>query len=122
MSEEILKRNIKRGEVYWGRLDDAEGYEQQNERPLVIVSNNKQNKMDKLLIVVPLTRNIEKVYPFQVATFFQGQSGKAKCEQVRAITSERLEKKLGFLTEFEMEKIEEKLILILDLQNRLKKN
>jgi len=92
MSEEILKRNIKRGEVYWGRLDDAEGYEQQNERPLVIVSNDKQNKMDKLLIVVPLTRNIEKIYPFQVATFFQGQSGKAKCEQVRAITSERLEK------------------------------
>lgn len=44
MSEEILKKNIKkRGEIYWGRLEDAEGYEQQNERPLVIVSNNKQN-------------------------------------------------------------------------------
>lgn len=89
MSEKTLKKNIKkRGEVYWGRLEDAEGYEQQNERPLVIVSNNKQNEIDKLLVAVPLSRSIEKIYPFQVATFFQGEHGKAKCEQVRAITIE----------------------------------
>ena len=70
MSEKILKRNIKGGEVYWGRLDDAEGYEQQNERPLVIVSNNKQNEIEKLLVVIPLSLSLEKIYPFQVAAFF----------------------------------------------------
>ena len=99
MNEKISKRNIKRGEVWWGRLDDAEGNEQQEDRPLVIVSNNKQNEIEKLLIAVPLTRNTEKIYPFQVRTFFQGEYGKVKCEQVRAITSERLERKLDELTE-----------------------
>jgi len=51
-------------------LDDAEGYEQQNERPLVIVSNNKQNEIEKLLVVIPLSLSLEKIYPFQVAAFF----------------------------------------------------
>ena len=121
MSEEISKRNIQRGEVYWGRLDDAEGYEQQNERPLAVVSNNKQNEIGKLLVVVPLSRSIEKIYPFQVATFLNGEPGKAKCEQVRAITSERLEKKLGSLTEKEMNEIEEKLVIILSLEDYIER-
>lgn len=115
MSEKTSKRNIKRGEVWWGRLDDAEGNEQQEERPLVIVSNNKQNEIGKLFIVVPLTRNIERVYPFQATTFFQGEPGKVKCEQIRVITSERLERKLGNLTSEEMEKIDKKLLIVLDL-------
>jgi len=51
-------------------LDDAEGYEQQNKRPLVIISNNKQNEIEKLLVVIPLSLSLEKIYPFQVATFF----------------------------------------------------
>ena len=121
MSEKILKRNIKRGEVYWGRLDDAEGYEQQEERPLVIISNNKQNEIEKLLVVVPLSRSIEKIYPFQVATFFNSEPGKAKCEQVRAITSERLERKLGNLTEKEINAIEEKLVMILALEDYIER-
>lgn len=119
MSEKTSKKNIKYGEVYWGRLDDAEGYEQQKERPLAIVSHNKQNEIGKLLIVVPLSRSIEKIYPFQVATFFNGEKGKAKCEQVRAITSERLERKLGNLTEKEMKEIGDRLLLILNLADNI---
>lgn len=118
-NKKMSKKNIKYGEVYWGRLPDAEGYEQQNERPLAIVSHNKQNQIGKLLIVVPLSRSIEKIYPFQVATFFNGESGKAKCEQVRAITSERLERKLGNLTDEEMKAISDRLLLILNLVDNI---
>lgn len=122
MSKQILKPSIKkRGDVYWARLDDAEGYEQQNERPVVIISNNKQNEVGKLLVVVPLSRSIEKIYPFQVATFFNGELGKAKCEQVRAITHERLKNKLGFLSSNELEQIEEKLVIVLALEDFLKR-
>jgi mRNA interferase MazF len=102
-------------------LDDAEGYEQQNERPLVIVSNNKQNEIERLLVVVPLSRSTEKVYPFQVATFFNDEPGKTKCEQVRAITIERLERKLGSLTEKEINAIEEKLVMILALEDYIER-
>lgn len=79
MNEKTLKQNIKRGEVYWGRLDDVEGNEQQGERPLVIVSNDKQNEIGKIVVVVPLTREIKKIYPFQAPTYFRGELGKAKC-------------------------------------------
>jgi len=103
------------------RLDDAEGYEQQNERPLVIVSNDKQNEIEKLLVVIPLRRSLEKIYPFQVAAFFNGEPGKAKCEQLRTITSERLERKLSSLTEKEINAIEEKLIIILALEDYIER-
>ena|SRR5438132_8033358 len=117
MSKEILPKNIRRGKVYWAHLDDAEGYEQKGPRPVVIVSNNQQNEIGNLLVVVPLSRSIGKIYPFQVPTFFQGEYGKAKCEQVRAITSDRLEKYLGELTHEEMKKINQRLLLILALKN-----
>jgi mRNA interferase MazF len=121
MNKQILLRNIKRGEVYWGRLDDAEGYEQQSHRPLVIVSHERQNDLGNLLVVVPLSRSIEKIYPFHVPTFFNGEKGKAKCEQVRAITGARLEKRLGILDEKELEQIEEKLVVVLKLNNLIKR-
>jgi mRNA-degrading endonuclease toxin of MazEF toxin-antitoxin module len=73
------------------------------------------------LIVVPLSRSIERIYPFQVATFFNGEAGKAKCEQVRAITIERLERKLGNLTEKEINAIEEKLVIILALEDYIER-
>lgn len=117
MNKKTLPENIKRGQVYWAHLDDAEGYEQKGPRPVVIVSNNQQNEMSSLLVVVPLSRSIKKIYPFQVATYFQGEYGKAKCEQVRAITSDRLEKYLGELTPEEMKKINQRLLLILALKN-----
>ncbi|CAI2192683.1 6902_t:CDS:1, partial [Funneliformis geosporum] len=42
-------RIIKRGEVYYTNLDDAQGHEQKNDkdserRLVVVVSNNKQNE------------------------------------------------------------------------------
>ncbi|CAG8593843.1 95_t:CDS:1, partial [Paraglomus occultum] len=49
-------------------------------------------------------------------TYFQGKPGKAKCEQVRAVDVERLlGEKQGSLTEAEMENIDKKLMVVLDL-------
>ncbi|CAG8561300.1 12603_t:CDS:2 [Racocetra persica] len=47
--------------------------------------------------------------------------GKAKCEQVRAITIERFVKKLGELTKKEMNEIEEKLVMVLNLDNYIER-
>jgi mRNA interferase MazF len=90
-------------------------------RLAVVVSNNQQNAKKNVIVVVPLTSKVKKIYPFQVATYFQGKSGKAKCEQVRAITIERFRKKLGALNEKEMNQIEEKLVLVLNLERLIKR-
>ena len=117
--------NPRWGEVYRLEIIDAQGYEQkgdnENMRLAVVVSNNQQNAKKNVIVVVPLTSKVKKIYPFQVATYFQGKSGKAKCEQVRAITIERFRKKLGALNEKEMNQIEEKLVLVLNLERLIKR-
>src|SRR4051812_24826874 len=117
--------NPLRGEVYRIEIDDAQGYEQKGDddgkRLAVVVSNNQQNTKKNVIIIVPLSSKIKKIYPFQVATCFQNKSGKAKCEQVRAITIGRFEEKLGELTEKEINEIEEKLVFVLHLENLIKR-
>src|SRR4051812_11498376 len=117
--------NPLRGEVYRIEITDAKGYEQKGDdegnRLAVVVSNNQQNNKKNVIVIVPLSSKVKKIYPFQVATFFQEKAGKAKCEQVRAITIERFENKLGELTEKELNEIEEKLVFVLHLENLIKR-
>src|SRR3954466_10312594 len=90
----VANRIIKRGEVYYTNLDDAQGHEQKNDkdterRLVVVVSNNKQNEQGLVIVVVPLSGRVHNIRPvFQVPTYFRGKPGKAKCEQVRAIDVE----------------------------------
>ncbi|MEG7979067.1 MAG: type II toxin-antitoxin system PemK/MazF family toxin [Mollicutes bacterium UO1] len=125
LASRIAEINPLRGEVYRLEIDDAKGYEQKGDddgmRLAVVVSNNQQNTKKNVIVVVPLSSKVKKIYPFQVATFFQGKSGKAKCEQVRAITIERFEERLGELTEKEMNDIEEKLVFVLHLEGLIKR-
>src|SRR3954465_4243580 len=118
----MANRIIKRGEVYYTNLDDAQGHEQKNDkdserRLAVVVSNNKQNEQNKVVVIVPLSSKVHNIKPtFQAPTYFQGKSGKAKCEQVRAVDVERLlGNKQGNLTTAEMENIDKKLLIVLDL-------
>jgi mRNA interferase MazF len=117
--------NPRRGEVYRLEIIDAQGYEQKGDeedmRLAVVVSNNQQNTKKNVIVIVPLTSKVKKIYPFQVRTFFQGKLGKAKCEQVRAITIERFRKKMGALTEKEMNEIEERLVFVLSLERLIKR-
>lgn len=125
LADKIAELNPRRGEVYLVEIIDAQGYEQKgnddDERLAVVVSNNQQNSKKNVIVIVPLTSKVKKIYPFQVATFFQGKPGKAKCEQVRAITIERFKEKLGELTEKEMNEIEEKLVFVLHLEGLIKR-
>ncbi|MDR1670292.1 MAG: type II toxin-antitoxin system PemK/MazF family toxin [Spiroplasmataceae bacterium] len=121
----IAKINPRRGEVYRVEIIDAQGYEQKgnedDDRLAVVVSNDQQNAKKNVIVIVPLTSKVKKIYPFQVATFFQGKHGRAKCEQVRAITIERFYERLGELTEKEMNEIEEKLVFVLHLEGLIKR-
>jgi mRNA-degrading endonuclease toxin of MazEF toxin-antitoxin module len=118
----MANRIIRRGEVYYANLDDAQGHEQKNDkdtgrRLVVVVSNNKQNEQNKVVVIVLLSSKVHNLKPtFQVPTYFRGKPGKAKCEQVRAVDVERLlGEKQGGLTETEMENIDKKLMVVLDL-------
>jgi mRNA interferase MazF len=95
---------MRRGEVRLVDLDPARGAEASKRRPAVIVRNDAANRTaDRLgrgvLTVVPVTSNVDRVYPFQVllaaGTAGLSADSKAQAEQVRSIAAERIGDLLG---------------------------
>src|SRR5271156_6282001 len=98
-----------RGEIYFANLDPATGSEQGGTRPVLIV------------IVAPLTsrENKRRLYPTHVE-LCAADTGLAKdsvvlCEQVRAISKNRLTKRIGAVAAAKMTIVDETLKIALDL-------
>jgi len=88
---------MKRGTIYFADLNPTIGSEIQKIRPVLIVSNDANNKMANTITVVPITSNITKVYPFEVYLDAQqtglAKSSKAQCHQIRTISKLRISNK-----------------------------
>lgn len=107
-----------RGEVRWIDLDPVRGAESDKRRPGVIVSNDGANTIASRLgrgvvTVVPVTSNVERVYPFQVL-LTAGATGlardsKAQAEQVRSVAVERVGGQIGILPSADLAALDEAL-------------
>lgn len=93
-----------RGEIRLTDLDPARRSAAGKRRPAVIVSNDRANSVTArlgrgLVTVVPITTNVVRVYPFQVALAADrtglSADSKAQAEQVRAVSVERIGPVLG---------------------------
>ena len=118
-----LKNNIQRGEVYWVNLPLFDKSEKENIRELqgrhpgLVISNDEQNKFSPLITILPLTSQVDKIYPFQVFSEIKGKSGIILVDQIRTIDKKRFDGKLGEIDMEMMEKIERALHLTLSLKN-----
>jgi mRNA interferase MazF len=93
-----------RSEIRLVDLDPVRGSEANKRRPAVLVSNDQANTMAQRLgrgvvTVVPVTSNVERVFPFQVLlpadeTGLRVDS-KAQAEQVRSVAVERVGSVVG---------------------------
>lgn len=115
---------MRRGEIWQVDLDPARGSEANNQRPAVVVSNDRANATATrlgrgVITVVPVTSNIAKVYPFQVllsaTTTGLQVDCKAQAEQIRSIATERLLRPIGRVSAAELAQLDEALKLHLDL-------
>ena len=115
---------MRRGDIHLVDLEPVRGSEARKRRPAVIVSNDGANLTASRLgsgvvTVVPLTSNVERVYPFQVllpsADTGLDQDSKAQAEQVRSVTVERIGARLGTVPGVTMLKLDEALRLHLAL-------
>ncbi|HSW68884.1 MAG TPA: type II toxin-antitoxin system PemK/MazF family toxin [Gammaproteobacteria bacterium] len=110
---------MKRGEIYFANLDPTVGSEIRKKRPVLIVSNNANNKASSTVTIVPITSNINKVYPFEVQLETKdcglSKSSKAQCHQIRTISKIRIVGKgVGLASKEIMLKINAALKLHLD--------
>ena len=113
-----------RGEIRLVDFDPARRGEAGKRRPAVIVSNDGANTTAARLgrgvvTVIPLTSNVDRVYPFQVqlpaAESGLDRDSKAQAEQVRSVAFDRIAAKAGSVPPHLMLDIDEALRLHLSL-------
>lgn len=115
---------MRRGEIRWVDFDPVRGSESNKRRPAVIVSNDGANATANRLgrgvvTVVPITTNVTRIYPFQVALSSRAtglpRDSKAQAEQVRSIAVERIGALVGVLATDDITALDEALRLHLAL-------
>ena len=90
---------IKRGDIYYANLNPVVGSEQGNNRPVIIVQNDKGNKHSPTVIVVPITGRLNK-NPLPTHVLLPkacglGKDSLALTEQIKAIDRSRLGSYIG---------------------------
>ncbi|WP_328910178.1 type II toxin-antitoxin system PemK/MazF family toxin [Streptomyces sp. NBC_00234] len=106
---------MRRGDIHLVDLEPARGSEANKVRPAVIVSNNAANQSVEsngrgVITVVPLTSNTSRVLTFQ-ALIRSAESGlprdsKVQCEQVRAVSLDRVRNRIGTVPRQRMTEID----------------
>ena len=115
--------NIRRGEIYWVNLDPVIGSEIGKKRPVIIISNNKNNEFANTVNIIPLTsENLKKTYPHEVLiTKGDGnleKNSKAKCDQIRTIDKKRLLGLIGEINKDTLKRIEIAIKIQFDLMTQ----
>ena len=96
-----------RGEVWWVAFDPSIGTEIQKTRPAIIVSNNASNRRLNGVVVVPVTSNVQRVYPGQTVVNVDGRASKARVDQIKAADKSRLKSFICGLTDEEMAEVDQ---------------
>lgn len=114
-----MPSRASRGEVWLADLDPSTGHEQGRRRPVLIVSDDRYNHgRGEMVIIVPLTTR-DRGVPLHVAIdppeARREERSFAMCDQVRAISAERLEHSFGSVSRETMRLIEDRLRIVLAL-------
>ncbi len=106
---------MKRGEVWWVNFDPSIGGEIRKQRPAVIVSNDAANHYLNRVQVIPLTSNVDKLYPSETYVTFRGKKAKAMADQLTTVSKKRLINSDGSVSKAEMEAMARAITTQLDI-------
>ena len=107
---------IKRGDVWWVRLDPAQGSEIKKTRPCVVLTHDTLNRLRRTVVVVPLSTAAKPHPPITVPVTSRDNSAVAVIDQIRAVAKHRLKSKLETLPAEELEEVCRAVSTILELK------
>ena len=98
---------MKQGEIWYADLNPNKGSEQAGLRPVAIISGNLLNEHLSIVIVMPLTTKVKNYKGNPVLTPSKTNGLKNESEilafHVRSVSKERLVRKMGKITDGELQ-------------------
>ncbi len=108
----------RRGEIWLVNWNPSRGSEQAGKRPALVIQNDVGNEKASTTIVAAISSSV-KIYPMNVAIDPPDGGLKIpsiiKTSQILTVAKERLEKRLGKISEEKMEEVNRAIKLSLDL-------
>ena len=96
---------ILRGDIFWANLDQILGREQAGRRPVVVVSHHVFNERSGTVIAMAITSQEQRAgFPLTLELQKKKLPKRSwvKISQIRTLSTTRLEKKIGRISEEEL--------------------
>jgi mRNA interferase MazF len=111
---------VKRGDIFYADLSPVIGSEQGGIRPVVIIQNDLGNRYSPTVIVAAITSQINKAkLPTHVEisseVYGLNKDSVILLEQIRTVDKKRLREKIGHMTDEDMKKVMEALVISMGL-------
>ena len=105
--------SFARGEIVLVDFDPALSTEAAKTRPAIIVTNDNANELSPVLVVIPITSNIQSFYPHEVLLLREYTAldfdSKAQIALIRHISRIRIKRTVGFVALPQMQEIDSRI-------------
>jgi mRNA interferase MazF len=111
---------VKRGDIFYADLSPVVGSEQGGIRPVIILQNDIGNKYSPTIIIAAITSQINKAkLPTHVEISSEeyglNKDSVVLLEQIRTLDKKRLKEKIGHMTDGDMKKVDNALLISVGL-------
>lgn len=86
-------------------FDPSIGGETQKTRPAVVLSNDTANAVLNRIQVVPVSSQVERLYPAEAYIVLNGERRKAMADQITTASKHRLLRRLGTLAKDDLDAV-----------------